>query len=186
MATVQLGSECRSRRPGSRGRPPAWHGACHGFSPLLHRQAAPVPRRPMEVMMQLWVLSRLSALKGALPLPVMLAAAGLSLLAPGLAAARAVFDPADPAFAGSVTVSLPPPGLVPGTLESSQFTSNNATFRMTCPATDPCPVDGVGIYTGGSQGLVITITPPVSAIMVRGEFIDGSPGGIFVGSAGSE
>lgn len=108
------------------------------------------------------------------------------LVAPDAARARAVLDPADPAFTGSVTIPLPPPGLPSGAFTSFQFNSNDATILLECPTADPCPVDPGGIFSGGDEGLKVTISPPVTAVGVRALFIDGWPGGLFTGTTGVE
>jgi uncharacterized repeat protein (TIGR01451 family) len=111
------------------------------------------------------------------------------LLASLRASARQVFDPADPGFAGAVSVLLPPVPL--GPLDKiMEFTSNGVTFRFESLSSQPLkPSRGDGIASwsfGSNQGVAVTISPPVQAIAFVGTGIDGCPGGIFVGSSATE
>ena len=114
----------------------------------------------------------------------LLLALGVSFLVPVSVNARAIFDRTDPAFNGSVTIPLPPPGFSGSSGTSFQFQSNGVTFLFQCPS--GCPLIRGGIGSGGSQGLLVTINPPVPAIGFLGEEVDGSPGGTFVGTQGNE
>ncbi|MEW6272006.1 MAG: hypothetical protein AB1689_22215, partial [Thermodesulfobacteriota bacterium] len=116
---------------------------------------------------------------------VLVLALGVGITSPPDARARAVFDPADPAFAGSVTLPLPPPGFSGGTLITFETQGGGVTFQLQCPVS-PCPVDPGGVFTGGVDGLRITISPPVTAIGFTGSILDGLPGGTFVGASGTE
>ena len=115
-------------------------------------------------------------------------AIGWSGFAARSALARAVNDPTDPAFNGSVSVQLPPPELGP-TDTSVQFQRNGVTFFFES-------LDGVSLNAGNGisigrifpsfQGVIVTITPPVSAIGFVGEALDGDPNGTFIGTLGNE
>jgi uncharacterized repeat protein (TIGR01451 family) len=105
------------------------------------------------------------------------------------ASARQVFDPADPDFAGAVSVVLPPVPL--GPLDKvMEFTSNGVTFRFESLSSQPLkPSRGDGIASwsfSANQGVAVTISPPIQAIAFIGSGIDGCPGGIFVGSSATE
>lgn len=109
---------------------------------------------------------------------------GAWLLGLNSAQARPVLSSADSAFAGSVAVPLPPPGFSGSLLNSFQFQSNGVTFLFQCPS--GCPVLGGSLATGGLQGLVVTVNPPVPALGFLGTAMDGSPGGTFIGTLSNE
>jgi hypothetical protein len=105
------------------------------------------------------------------------------------ASARQVLDPADPAFAGAISVVLPPVAL--GPLDKvMEFASNGVTFRFESLSPQPLlPSRGAGIASwsaGPSEGVAVTMSPPVQGIAFIGSGIDGCPGGIFVGSNATE
>lgn len=110
---------------------------------------------------------------------------GAGLAAPGSAAARAVFDPSDPDFAGAVTLALPPPNFSGGPLVRFETQGGGVTLTLECPVS-PCPVGPDGIFTGSLNGLRITLSPPVSAVAFLGYGADGLPGATFSGSTGTE
>ncbi len=115
-------------------------------------------------------------------------------LAAGLcvgAEARQVTDPLDPAFAGAVSVPLPPAGIPPGAVEHI-FQVGGVTFSIRSTTTPPNPISGGGngitvfAFGGPGSGVLVTASPPVAAIGFHGEGIDGGTGGVFVGTQGTE
>ena len=101
-----------------------------------------------------------------------------------------VLDVNDPAFSGSVVVTLP--GVtVPAGATSFQFTSNGVTFRFesldgvsSLSASNGVPV--VPRFQTGFRGVQLTITPPVAAIGFFGTEFDSLPQGTFVGTLATE
>jgi hypothetical protein len=116
--------------------------------------------------------------------------AGVMALDVGSLHARGVLDVNDPAFAGSVVVTLP--GVtVPTGATSFQFTSNGVTFRFrsldgvsSLSASTGVPV--MPRFETGFRGVELTITPPVAAIGFYGTELDGFPQGTFTGTLATE
>jgi uncharacterized repeat protein (TIGR01451 family) len=117
------------------------------------------------------------------------------------ARAREVCDPAsDPAFAGSVAVDLTAAGRplneltgapLSTTDRSYQFSANGVTFlfeSLSSQSLAPAGVDGIiSFATGGTDlGVAITVSPPVSAIGLRGYELDGCPGATYSGASQSQ
>ncbi|HEX7035856.1 MAG TPA: DUF11 domain-containing protein [Pseudomonadales bacterium] len=121
-----------------------------------------------------------------------LAVPALMLTAPH-AAARGIHDPADAAFAGAVHVPMPPAGLPADALEY-EFVVAGVTFRLESTSGQPllaAPFTGqTGIYvetfSDSGQGVVLTVSPPVTAIGFLGSNFDGCPGAEFVGALDTE
>jgi hypothetical protein len=104
--------------------------------------------------------------------------------------ARGVLDVNDPAFVGSVVVTLP--GVtVPAGATSFQFTSNGVTFQFesldgvsSLSASNGVPV--IPRFQTGFLGVRLTMTPPVAAIGFFGTAFDGLPQGTFTGTLATE
>jgi len=122
-------------------------------------------------------------------LALLLVAVGAGGLGVASVSARDLLDPNDPALAASVIVPLrPAPG--PAGAASVQIVSNGITFQFQS-------LDGTGIAGAGGitvlpkfqfnfRGVLLTITPPVTAIGFFGEEIDGTTQGLFTGTLGTE
>ncbi|MCP4248987.1 MAG: hypothetical protein GY778_18240, partial [bacterium] len=110
------------------------------------------------------------------------------LLVASSASARQVFNPADPAFAGAVAVTLPPAGMPPGVTEH-EFQDSGVTFNFRATGSPPSQLEGFGgiqVFSFGGGGVVVTISPAVPAIAFVGQGIDGDPGGEFIGTLAHE
>ena len=120
----------------------------------------------------------------------LLLALGVSILVLSSANARDIFDPADPAFNGSVTVSLPPTP-IPAGASSFQFTSNGVTFLFESLEGDTlggAAGNGIAVVPSFPSflGVTVTINPPVPAIGFTWVELDGPASGTFTGTLGNE
>jgi len=116
---------------------------------------------------------------------------GALALAASSASARAVFTRNDPAFAGAVSIPMPPTGM-PANAFTFTFSAGGLTIGLQSTSISSLGVPamfGTGFMVRSfqpSEGVIVSLSPQVTAIGFTGSAIDGCPGGDFIGASSTQ